>query len=65
MILSQPRAAVPSPCPAETQAYLHRIGQLSTLVLINTREEVLAELEADTEKLLFTARPPGPVPSQL
>lgn len=42
-------ATVPSPSPTKTHAHLHRIRKLSTLILINTREEIFAELQVDRE----------------
>lgn len=51
------------PTCTKTGAHLHRIGKLSVLVHINTREEVLAELQGDTE-ILFRAYLQLPAPGQ-
>lgn len=52
------------PTYTKTGAHLHRKGKLSVLVHINTREEVLAELQGDTEKILFRAYLQLPAPGQ-
>lgn len=67
-ILISPLSCLPAlrPSPIRTQAYLYRIGELRTLVLTNTRKEVLTELERDTEKhrdAPFMAHTQCPAPS--